>query len=75
MGNQEKIDKLRNIGARLAGCLWDYHNVCPECGNRKGDHMSGCKEVYETDYKSYDDFQRVFDKAFGFEQQPEQEHD
>lgn len=56
--------KLRNIGARLAGCLWGCHGVCPECGNRKGDHMPSCRQVYEAEYKTFADFQTVFDKAF-----------
>lgn len=57
-------EKLKNTGAGLAGCLWDYHKVCPECGNRKGDHMESCKQIYEIEYKSPADFQVVFDKAF-----------
>lgn len=64
MGMTQEHARLKNIGARLAGCLWDYHNVCPECGNHKGDHLPGCKQTYEAEYKTPADFQKVFDKAF-----------
>ena len=60
-------ERLKNIGARLAGCLWDYHNICPECGNKKGDHMPCCQKTYEREYKSPTDCQSVFNRAFEFD--------
>jgi hypothetical protein len=59
-----RIKKLENIGANLAGCLWDFYEVCPECGNKKGAHMPSCSQVYEKEFKTPADCQRVFDKAF-----------
>ena len=37
----------RNMAIRFADALWTYGGICPECGNNKPDHMTGCKEVYE----------------------------
>jgi hypothetical protein len=59
-----RIEELGNIGARLAGCLWDFCEVCPECGNKKGNHMPRCSQVYEKEYKGPEDFQRVFDMVY-----------
>ena len=60
-----EIDRLRNIGARLAGCLWGIFDSCPECGNQRiNGHMDSCTQVYEKEFKSPADFQKVFDKAF-----------
>lgn len=65
MSLKAENEKLKNIGARLAGCLWDFYETCPECGNKKGRHMPSCNQIYEKEFKSPLDFQRVFNKAFG----------
>lgn len=60
----ERMPKLVSIGARLAACMWDYQETCPECGNRKASHMAGCKRTYE-EFTGPRDAERVFAKAFG----------
>lgn len=65
-GVSEREKKLLNIGARLAGCLWDYHNICPECGNTRQQHMPGCKKTYEREFRSPADCEKVFANAFNF---------
>ena len=59
--------KLRNIGARLASCLWDVYGLCPECGNDRSGHMLSCGQVYQKEWKTPADFQKVFNKAFDLE--------
>lgn len=68
-----ELNKARNIGARLAGVLWDFYRMCPECGDMNGSHMNTCLRTYETHFRGPQDSQRVFDKAFGFDSQ--KDHD
>lgn len=67
MSTEQENKKLKNIGARLAGCLWNYHGICPECGNNKTSHMPSCKQTYEKDFSSPSDAHAVFIKAFDLE--------
>jgi hypothetical protein len=60
--------KLINIGARLAACLWDYCDICPECGNGKANHLPGCKKTYETEFNGPQDFESAFVKAFDIQE-------
>ena len=61
---QAQIAALTNIGLRLAGCLWDYKDTCPECGNDKANHMPGCKQTYAREFKDYTDSEKAFRAAF-----------
>lgn len=57
------VNKYRSMAIRFAGCLWVYHKVCPQCGNNKGNHMSGCKKTYEK-LTNPRDAEEVFVEAF-----------
>jgi hypothetical protein len=65
MSIEQEHKKLTNIAARLAACLWDFHGTCPECGNYRTQHMPGCAQIYERDFKGPHDTEAVFVKAFG----------
>lgn len=60
---REDVRRLINIGSRLAGCLWDFAEICPECGNNKSRHMLGCNKTYMQLTKP-EDCELVFRAAF-----------
>jgi hypothetical protein len=53
----------RNMAIRFAGALWTYCDVCPECGNKKEQHMPSCKKGYE-ELTNPRDAEKVFKKVF-----------
>lgn len=59
---QQKVTK--NLAARLAACLFDFHDTCPECGNDRSRHTHGCAQTYEREFKGYRDTESVFMRAF-----------
>jgi hypothetical protein len=61
---EQEHNRLINIAARIAACLWDYHSTCPECGNNRARHMPGCAQTYEREFHGPQDTEAAFEKAF-----------
>ncbi len=55
--------EFKNMAYRFAGALWDFHGVCPQCGNNKENHMPSCKKTYEK-LKDPRQAEAIFDEAF-----------
>ena len=64
MAISQDYEKVRNFAANLSAALWDYGGFCPECGNRRENHLPGCAKIYEKKFKGPQDTYSVFDEAF-----------
>ena len=52
----------RQMAINFSGALWNM-GCCPECGNHKPKHMTGCKKTYEKLVNSRE-VEKVFIEAF-----------
>jgi len=57
------MTNYRQLAINLAGALWVYGGICPQCGSKKERHMPGCKQTFE-DLTNPRDVETVFKKAF-----------